>query len=216
MRIVGLSFHVGTQNSRIRAWGEALEQCRLHWSEMEAAGIGSHLSIIDIGGGFPSQGCYHRDPQVPQLAEIAREVLDTRARLWDGHKNGLPRLWAEPGRSLVAESTAVVTSVISVADRGGPHMSLHIDAGIYNGLFESGAPWNARYPIGVLGGTPGRKMNKFVICGPTCDSADVVDSEAELPQDIAIGERLFVSNVGAYSFAMRAFNGFQQPEALSF
>jgi hypothetical protein len=50
-----------------------------------------------------------------------------------------------------------------------------------------------------------------VVCGPTCDSIDIVSRDQRLP-DLQIGDLLIVPGMGAYTKASAtAFNGFQPP-----
>ena len=49
-----------------------------------------------------------------------------------------------------------------------------------------------------------------MIYGPTCDSIDTISEEAYLPK-LAIGERVYVENMGAYTTASStSFNGFMR------
>jgi ornithine decarboxylase len=67
-----------------------------------------------------------------------------------------------------------------------------------------------QYPIT----TPKRgKVERVIIAGPTCDSADVLYEKADyrLPLDLAVGDKLEIRGAGAYTttYASVAFNGFE-------
>lgn len=52
------------------------------------------------------------------------------------------------------------------------------------------------------------KMKLFTLYGPTCDSADQVPGQVELPEDIQPGDHLEFGGLGAYSLSGRTdFNG---------
>jgi diaminopimelate decarboxylase len=53
----------------------------------------------------------------------------------------------------------------------------------------------------------------FAIAGPTGDSPDVITREAQLPQDIDVGDKLIFHCAGAYSLSVSSqFNGFPKPD----
>src|SRR5262249_59302384 len=54
-------------------------------------------------------------------------------------------------------------------------------------------------------------VSECVVCGPTCDSIDIVSRDQMLP-DLQIGDLLIVPGMGAYTKASATtFNGFQPP-----
>ena len=57
------------------------------------------------------------------------------------------------------------------------------------------------------------KLEKFIIAGPTCDSADVLYEKTPyaLPCDVQIGDKVYIFGAGAYtsSYALISFNGFK-------
>ena len=53
----------------------------------------------------------------------------------------------------------------------------------------------------------------FTLSGPTCDSVDTVYDEIYLPSDIAIEDKVFFINAGAYTTGyLTNFNGILPPE----
>ena len=97
---LGVSFHVGSQCLDPLAWRRAL---RLVNEVVRAAGVA--IDIVDVGGGFPVA---YPDVEPPALGAFIAEIEDGFERL------GLPeaaRLWAEPGRALVAGGGSVIVQV---------------------------------------------------------------------------------------------------------
>jgi ornithine decarboxylase len=113
---------------------------------------------------------------------------------------------------MVAESAVLVASVIARVDRI-EHTWLFLDAGVYNGLFESLAyQGSIRYRISALRPSYDAGEATFAIAGPTGDSWDVINREAQLPADITVGDKLVFHDVGAYNLVMVGrFNGFPKP-----
>lgn len=118
------------------------------------------------------------------------------------------RLWAEPGRALVASAGSVV---VQVQHRRGN--ALFINDGVYGALADAGAP-GFRYPVRLLrpfGAAQSNELVGFKFCGPTCDSADVMHGPCHLPADTAEGDWIEIGQLGAYGGCMRtAFNGFDR------
>jgi len=50
------------------------------------------------------------------------------------------------------------------------------------------------------------------VAGPTCDTADLLFQEKELPEDLQAGDFVYIPNAGAYTLAYAStFNGFPLP-----
>ena len=199
----GLTFHVGSQSIDPTAWSRAVDQCGEVLFELDDRGI--QLEILDIGGGFPATV----GPNVPTLEEIAAPTLAAIDRL----PVAVGRVVAEPGRGLVADAAVLAATVIGVERRAG-RMWVYLDVGAYNGLMEA-AQTAGRWPFPLRtsradDSTAGRLH--CTLTGPTCDSSDTVLVEADLPDTITEGDRVYIGSAGAYSMSyVSAFNGFDSP-----
>jgi ornithine decarboxylase len=115
------------------------------------------------------------------------------------------KLWAEPGRALVAEATSIV---VKVDLRKGD--ALYINDGSYGNLFDA-THVNWVYPVSMIrpdGGAPS-KLADFRFYGPTCDSMDAAKGPFRLPADIGEGDWIEIGMLGAYGVAMATrFNGY--------
>jgi ornithine decarboxylase len=192
---LGVSFHVGSQCLDPLAWRAALD---LTGQVIAASGVA--IDVVDVGGGFPVD---YPDQEAPEMGAFFAEIEAGFDRL------GLPnaRLWAEPGRALVAAGTSVVVQV--QARRGD---ALYINDGVYGGLSDAGA-LGFRYPVRLVRpeGETADDLAAFSFYGPTCDSADVMRGPFLLPADIAEGDWIEIGQLGAYGACLRtAFNGFDR------
>ncbi len=200
LRPHGIAFHVGSQCTRKETWREAMELSAAVARELAAAGL--DCPALDIGGGFPIK--YSED--VPSVEEIASEVLEVFA----GRFPPGTEMLVEPGRYVVGESAILATTVIGRARRGGEDW-LFVDVSAFHGLLEA-QQMNGRFPYPIRASHNGTANRKFVLSGPTCDPDDTIMAEVWLP-DVKIGERLYIQNVGAYSFVYATnFHGFSPPE----
>jgi ornithine decarboxylase len=192
---LGVSFHVGSQCLDPLAWRDALA---LTGQVIRAAGV--KVDVIDVGGGFPVA---YPDQEPPPLGAFFAEIEASFERL---DLSGV-RLWAEPGRALVAAGTSVVVQV--QARRGD---ALYVNDGVYGSLADAGT-LGFRYPVRLI--RPDRSAAVetigFSLFGPTCDSADVMRGPFVLPADVVEGDWIEIGQLGAYGACLRtAFNGFDR------
>jgi ornithine decarboxylase len=192
---LGVSFHVGSQCLDPLAWRDALA---LTGQVIRAAGV--TVDVVDVGGGFPVA---YPDQEPPPLGAFFAEIEEGFERL------GLPgaRLWAEPGRALVAAGASVV---VQVQGRRGD--ALYVNDGVYGSLSDAGV-LGFRYPVRLVraGGDVAAEMEAFSLYGPTCDSADVMHGPFVLPADVREGDWIEIGQLGAYGACLRtAFNGFDR------
>lgn len=193
---LGVAFHVGSQCLDPLAWRRALQITGVVIAEADVA-----IDIVDVGGGFP---VVYPDAEPVPLGAFLAEIEARFERL------NMPqaRLWAEPGRALVAGGGSVVVQV--QARRGD---ALYINDGVYGSLADAGA-LGFRYPVRCI--RPHGKAATGAECGfrffgPTCDSADVMRGPFFLPADIAEGDWIEIGQLGAYGACLRTgFNGFDR------
>ena len=191
---LGIAFHVGSQcldpgayTRAIALAGEAIAHCRVP------------VDIVDVGGGFPVS---YPDMTPPPLGDYLAAIEHAAALLPAG-----TRLWAEPGRALVASGGSVV---VQVQLRRGD--TLFVNDGIYGSLSDAGAP-GFRFParrirLGEAVDETGAPAD-FALFGPTCDSVDRMRGPFRLPADMREGDWIELGQLGAYGACLRTgFNGF--------
>jgi ornithine decarboxylase len=193
---LGLAFHVGSQCMDPLAWREAIA---LAGEVIHHAGV--PVDIIDVGGGFPVA---YPDITPPPLGAFMAEIDAAFDRLNLPHT----KLWAEPGRALVAGGGSVVVQVqLRKANM------LYVNDGVYGSLADAGA-LGFRFPVRLIrahdtdSGAPDMAFSLF---GPTCDSTDVMHGPFMLPNNICEGDWIEIGQLGAYGSCLRtAFNGFDK------
>jgi ornithine decarboxylase len=195
---LGLAFHVGSQCLDPGAYARTLA---LAMQAIDQSGVA--VDIVDVGGGFPVS---YPGVTPPTLAAYVAAIAG--APLPAG-----TRLWAEPGRALVAGGGSVV---LQVQLRRGDW--LYVNDGVYGSLSDAG-PLGFRFPARLVrpddpaGGAEG--LVPFSLYGPTCDSADAMRGPFLLPCDIDEGDWIELGQLGAYGTCLRtAFNGFDRGEVI--
>jgi ornithine decarboxylase len=201
---LGCTFHVGSQNTNPRSWDKPIADCAYVMREFERL-HGSRLQMLDIGGGFPAQ---YAEKPVPSFEVLGSSIAKAL--------RGLPypvELAAEPGRALVANAGVLAGTVIGRRRRGSTTW-VHLDVGPYNGLMEANSFLGGeRNPIS-WSGAPNGGRTVCTLTGPTCDDGDILQGDVELPNDLGLGDRIYIEAAGAYSTSLAVnFNGFAPPES---
>ena len=202
----GWSFHVGSLCSQPKQFSGAIELC----AEADAiarACRGAHTAtVVDIGGGFIASP--------DEFAAAAAEIRAAR------HLFGPETRWiGEPGRFLSSPVVTLRVEVIGVKRRFRETASDAEPAWIYTlnesvyGSF-SNIPFDGQRPVYQLMSPDAgeRPRVRAMLFGRTCDSADCLSDNIELPQ-LRVGDILDVDNMGAYTLVSASyFNGFPMPK----
>lgn len=199
---VGITFHVGSQCLNKYSWNSALYMARELWERVDKRGL--RLKMLNIGGGYP----INYTKNVVGVEAIEKNI-DSLI------KENFPEdteIFIEPGRAMVGDAGVFVSTVVGKARRQGDTW-VSIDVGVFNGMMESVGGIKYTY---VVEETPGLKSTKhhMVICGPSCDSFDVIDLEVRL-QEPEVGSLMLILSAGAYTTSYASeFNGFSIPKTI--
>ncbi len=198
----GLSFHVGSQQTRTNSYEAAIGKVAMLFTDLAEAGV--NLRMVNLGGGFPIR----YDQEVPGIDTFATAIMGAMTRHFG---NALPEMVIEPGRFLVGDAGVVSAEVVLVSRKSAndPVRWVYLDIGRFGGLAETEGE-AVKYRMS----TPhdGSAAGPVVIAGPTCDGADIMyeRSNYRLPTALACGDRIELHDTGAYvtTYASQRFNGF--------
>jgi ornithine decarboxylase len=194
----GITFHVGSQCTNIYNWDSALGKARVLWDMATDRGI--QLKLLNIGGGYPINytKCVVDIPTIEKrVDQIINENFPQNTEIF-----------IEPGRGIVGDAGIFVSSVIGKAKRGDENW-LYLDVGVFSGLMESVGGIKYKYIV-----DSSNALKKWTVAGPTCDSFDVIDQAAEIPEP-EVGDRLIILASGAYTTSYASvFNGFSVPKII--
>ncbi len=200
LRPAGVSFHVGSQCTRVENYIEALEIAAIIARDARLKQL--PFEIVDIGGGFPIRHFDDEEDPFERLAPVLGKEID---RLFEPSI----RVIAEPGRFLVGPAGTLVMRVVGKAIRENKHW-YYLDDGLYGSL--SGQVFDhCKYQFKYLRGGPEQLST---LAGPTCDSFDIIARGEEVPE-LQVGDVVYVENIGAYSLASATtFNGMPMAKVL--
>src|SRR6204780_2546959 len=135
----GVSFHVGSQQRRTAAWDEALKSAAAIFRACAERGI--NLSMVNLGGGFPTK--YLRD--VPAVEAYGRSIFRALRKHFG---NRIPETIIEPGRGMVGNAGVIEAEVVLVSNKSAhDHVRwVYLDIGKFGGLAETMGE-SIRYPI---------------------------------------------------------------------
>lgn len=197
----GISFHVGSQQTDLNQFRNAISQARTLFDALSARGVS--LRMINVGGGFPSR--YNRD--VPDIACYAHAIRDAVKLGFPGQKIDII---VEPGRYIVGDAGVIQSEVVLVSSKGGEdgRRWVYLDVGKFHGLIET---MDEAIKYRVLTPHDGGETVSSILAGPTCDSADILYEKADyrLPAALKAGDRILILSTGAYTttYSSVAFNG---------
>jgi ornithine decarboxylase len=199
----GVSFHVGSQQRNTGAWDAALAAASRVFRECAERGI--HLSMVNLGGGFPTK--YLRS--IPAVKAYGEAIFQGLTKHFG---NRIPETIIEPGRGMVGNAGVIEAEVVLVSKKSKDEEDLrwvYLDIGKFGGLAET-MDESIRYPIRTEHDRD--RKAPCVLAGPTCDSADVLYEKEPywLPISLEIGDKVLIEGTGAYTttYASVAFNGF--------
>jgi ornithine decarboxylase len=203
----GISFHVGSQQTRLGAWDIALAQAAAIFRALADKGI--ELKMVNMGGGFPTR--YLKD--VPAAMAYGNAIHESLASHFG---NAIPETIIEPGRGMVGNAGVIKSEVVLISKKHEKDETrwVYLDIGKFGGLAET-MDEAIRYPITTKRDADPKAP--CVVAGPTCDSADVLYEKTPyaLPITLTVGDEVLIEAAGAYTttYASVAFNGFPPLQA---
>ncbi|MDO8872622.1 MAG: diaminopimelate decarboxylase [Methanoregula sp.] len=190
---VGIHCHIGSQILEIEPFVRAAEVMMRIAKELTHMGV--KLEFIDLGGGLGISYHHDTDPS-PSPEDYAAKVISV-------FKAGVeacgitPELWVEPGRSLVGDSTILLTRVNST--KSAHKRFANVDAG-FNLLIRP-AMYDSYHEVIVANKADAPLTTEYTVTGPICETGDILASDRKLPE-LAAGDIIAVLDAGAYGFAM--------------
>lgn len=128
LRVVGLSFHIGSSCEDYDVYCEAIRISRELFTVAER--LGFQFRVLDLGGGYPGDS-------FDRIDEFAGKINDALDQSFPVEEFGELRVLAEPGRYFVESAFTLVTTVHSrklAKDEAGCVLDAmyYLDEGVYS------------------------------------------------------------------------------------
>lgn len=190
-RLVGLSIHIGSQLTDLKATVKAIKElCNL------AHTIETPLEFLDVGGGLGIDYTEEERSKLASIAQYMETVTSALNQFYYSKTDHTPRVVFEPGRILVGKMGILVSRVVRTKTSDNCHFTI-IDAGM-NDLIRP-ALYEAHHEV-----LPALKSNKTIITdivGPICETSDCFGVKKRLPS-LKSGDLVVIDNAGAYGHSM--------------
>jgi diaminopimelate decarboxylase len=185
VKIRGAHIHIGSQLGNPEATLKAIDVALDFIARANQAG--AEIDALDVGGGFPVS--YRAEDPKPDIESFAAPIVDRLSQ------SPIKNFHLEPGRFIIADTAALITTVQYVKDR-----IAIVDAGMQTLIRP--ALYEAHHEVVPLVGAHGRApLQKMDIAGPICESSDFLARDRELPV-LKSGDLLAITHAGAYGFSM--------------
>lgn len=182
--LTGVSCHIGSQILEVDPFLEALDRLLALVDCLRAQG--HRIGELDLGGGLGVP--YKTGEPAPDIAGFARAIRDRTCG-----RDLFVML--EPGRSLVADSGALLTRVLYRKRSGGKEFVV-VDAAM-NDLIRPSL-YRSHHEIVPVRKT-GRPAITADVVGPVCESGDFFARHREVA-NVFPGDLLAICTAGAYGF----------------
>lgn len=183
LKAVGILSHYGTQLNIIEKYVSNAKFISNLACKLENLGILTP-QIFDFGGGFPNASACKKD----MLKMIFREIKTTVENY--GYKN--ITYYFEPGRFIVGDTGVAIIEIINNFPK---RKLIYVNAGGY--ILPRFAKNAHRFYN--LNHTPKNYNTPITIHGITSSDIDILAKKYNFVKDCSIGDKIMVTNCGAYS-----------------
>lgn len=194
--LIGLHCHIGSQIFDIAPFVLAAEIMLDFYNKIRVE-LGKTLTHLNLGGGF---GIKYRenDAAVPYEDYMRAVSAAIRARCAQ-HGIEIPRIYIEPGRSIVGEAGITLYTVGDVKTIPNVRTYVAVDGGMYDN--PRYALYQADYTCLIANKAAQPADFKATVAGKCCETGDLIQ-ENTMIQRPEVGDILAVLSTGAYNYSM--------------
>ena len=196
LELVGLHVHLGSPIFELEPYTQAVDIICDFAARMRNK-LGMLMSEFSPGGGFAV--AYSNDQRPPSPDDYAEAIVPPLLAACDRHGLPHPRLFIEPGRSIVARAGVALYTVGSSKDVPDVRRYVSVDGGMADNIRP--AMYDSKYSAVVANRVLDERVERVVIAGKYCESGDVLMRDADLPP-LVPGDILAMPTAGAYAIAM--------------
>jgi diaminopimelate decarboxylase len=198
LRFAGLHCHIGSQVFRIDSFAAAAG----HMVDLVQAienDAGVTVDELNLGGGLGVR--YVSTDEGASIAQHASSIQEVVAKALAAHGvRSSPTLMLEPGRSIAGPSGLTLYTVGTIKTIPGLRTYVAVDGGMSDNLRP--VTYGARYETFLPARVDATRARVVTVAGKHCEQGDLLVRDAQLPDDVAVGDILATPVTGAYAHSM--------------
>lgn len=202
VNVKGLHIHVGSQIRDMHVFEQLCMRMNELVENLGAAGF--EFEFLDLGGGL---GIYYDLPELEPVPNFAGLMATVDRFL----KSGSMKVHFEFGRSIVAQSAELITTVLFNKTTATGKKLVICDASMTE--LVRPAMYGSYHNIENIS-SKSQRTSKYTVVGTACESTDVFDENIDL-KVTRRGDLLTIKSAGAYGMSMAStYNGHPLPGAV--
>jgi diaminopimelate decarboxylase len=210
LRLWGIHTHIGSQILNLQ--GPVLATQRIiDFLVKIRQETGIQLDELNLGGGLGI--AYTSSDNAPSIEEYLDVMINTVMTACD--ENGLdhPRIYFEPGRSIVSPAGLTLYTVGAIKEIPGVRKYVSVDGGMGDNPRPS--LYKSRYEAALVNRVSDEKSETVTLAGKCCESGDVLIKDLNIPP-LRSGDIIAVFSTGAYNYSMASnYNRLPRPAVVA-
>lgn len=205
--LFGFHCHIGSQVFDSEVYIAAAEVMLTFIKEVKDK-LGYTAKILDLGGGYGVR--YTKEQPTIDIYESIQEVAEVILKKVSELEINVPKIFFEPGRSIVADAGMTLYTVGTVKRITGYKNYVSVDGSMCDNIRYAlyGSPYTL-LPAEQM--TKQRDMSCSVV-GRCCESGDIIQENVNLPDIIKRGDIIACLTTGAYHYSMASnYNRIPKP-----
>ncbi len=194
--LCGFHCHIASQVSETKPFQEAAEVMLTFMADVREK-FGVTVKELDLGGGFGVK-YIESDGQIPFSEYMEKTAVTVKAKA-EELNFPVPKIFIEPGRSIVAPAGLTLYTVGNVKTIKDVRTYVAIDGGM--GDNPRYALYQADYTVEIANKASCPKDFIATVAGKCCESGDLIQENAPM-QTPEVGDIMAVLNTGAYCYSM--------------
>ncbi len=210
IKLTGLHCHIGSQIFEIEPFCKAAEVMMDLIGDLKEQ-LGIEIDELNLGGGYGIMYTEKDDPiaydqYIQHVSEVVKETAKKRSVK-------LPKIYMEPGRSIVASAGITLYTIGGIKDIKNVRKYISVDGGMCDNpryiLYQS------EYTAVVANHADEKPSETVTIAGKCCESGDLLAKDLMLSQT-SVGDTLAVLATGAYNYSMASnYNRIPRPAVVA-
>ncbi len=210
LKLMGFHMHIGSQIFNLEGYSQAIsvmvDFIKDIYEQMDYL-----PEEFDVGGGLGIAYTVHDKPT--SIEQFCDYIGDELLKGFNEAGLELPKIYIEPGRSIIGNAGITLYSVGSVKEIPGVRTYVNVDGGMSDNIRT--ALYGAEYEGVIVNKADELRSELVTVAGKHCESGDVLIVDGSL-QEAEVGDVLAIFATGAYCESMSSNYNMQTRPAVVF